>query len=187
MNTTRLMLDNAYNLFIPISDNCIKLKNNQCNTFLLYFGLPNSRITTINTDDILISTSESKIEFDSNKLIVSDINKNISNEIVYETFFTQILHKFSILDTLPFEELQSELFLETCEEYFSIVGKFNSPIFAPLKADVNGNINKLRRKMNENMIKFQTLYSILNDEIEARTTNARNSATDALLWLKRYL
>ncbi|CAF2598242.1 unnamed protein product [Rotaria sp. Silwood2] len=132
MNTTRLMLDNAYNLFIPISDNCIKLKNNQCNTFLLYFGLPNSRITTINTDDILISTSESKIEFDSNKLIVSDI-----------------------------------------------------PIFAPLKADVNGNINKLRRKMNENMIKFQTLYSILNDEIEARTTNARNSATDALLWLKR--
>ncbi|CAF3448753.1 unnamed protein product [Rotaria sp. Silwood2] len=163
MNTTRLMLDNAYNLFIPISDNCIKLKNNQCNTFLLYFGLPNSRITTINTDDILISTSESKIEFDSNKLIVSDM--------------------FSILDTLPFEELQSELFLETCEEYFSIVGH---PIFAPLKADVNGNINKLRRKMNENMIKFQTLYSILNDEIEARTTNARNSATDGLLWLKRY-
>ncbi len=36
------------------------------------------------------------------------------------------------------------------------------------------------------MFKFQTLYSIVNDEIEARTTNARNSATDALLWLKRY-
>ncbi|CAF4045440.1 unnamed protein product, partial [Rotaria sordida] len=187
MNTTRLMLDNTYNLFIPISDNCMKLNNNQCNTFLLYFGLPNSPITAINNDDILISTSESEseVEFDSNKLIVSDTNNNISNEIVYETFFSQLLHKFSILDTLPFEELQSELFLETCEDYLSLVGKFNSPIFAPLKADVNGNINKLRRKINENVIKFQTLYSILNDEIQARTTNARNSATDALLWLKR--
>ncbi len=36
-------------------------------------------------------------------------------------------------------------------------------------------------------MKYQTLYAIINDEIEARTTNARNSATDALLWLKRYV
>jgi len=35
-------------------------------------------------------------------------------------------------------------------------------------------------------MRFQTLYAIVNDEIETRTTNARNSATDALLWLKRY-
>lgn len=35
-------------------------------------------------------------------------------------------------------------------------------------------------------MKFQTLYAIVNDEIDKRTTNAKNSATDALLWLKRY-
>ena len=35
-------------------------------------------------------------------------------------------------------------------------------------------------------MKFQTLYTIVNDEIDNQTTNARNSATDALLWLKRY-
>ena len=34
--------------------------------------------------------------------------------------------------------------------------------------------------------KFQTLYSIVNDEINAKTTKEKNSATDALLWLKRY-
>ena len=36
-------------------------------------------------------------------------------------------------------------------------------------------------------MKFQTLYAIVNDEIDNQTTNARNSATDALLWLKRSL
>jgi hypothetical protein len=36
------------------------------------------------------------------------------------------------------------------------------------------------------MNQFQTLFALINDEIKAGTTNARNSATDALLWLKRY-
>ncbi|CAF4698028.1 unnamed protein product, partial [Rotaria socialis] len=185
-NTTRLVLDNSYHLLIPTSDNCIKLKNQPNNTFLLYFGLPNSPITTIdNVADTVISTAESEFESDSNKMTLSDINNNISNDIVYETFFSRLLHKFSILDALPFEEFQSELFLQICEDYFSLVGKFNSPIFTPLKTDVNGNINKLRRKMSENLINFQTLYAMVHDEIESQTTNTRNSATDALLWLKR--
>jgi hypothetical protein len=57
MNITRLMLNNI----IPISD----LKNN---TFLLYFGLPNSPILAIDDDDdsdILISKSSLETELDS--------------------------------------------------------------------------------------------------------------------------
>jgi len=72
MNTTRLILNNTYDLFIPISENYIQLKNNQYNTFLLYFGLPNSPITTINDDDMLLFTSESEIEPNSDKLTLSD-------------------------------------------------------------------------------------------------------------------
>ncbi|CAF1586366.1 unnamed protein product [Rotaria magnacalcarata] len=165
-NATRLVLDNSYHLFIPRSDIGIKLKNHPNNTFLLYFGLPNSPITTIdNVADTVISTSESEFDSDLNKMTLSDI--------------------FSILDALPLEEFQSELFLQICEDYFSLLGKFNSPIFTPLKTDVNGNINKLRRKMSENLINFQTLYAMIHDEIESQTTNTKNSATDALLWLKR--
>ena len=48
-------------------------------------------------------------------------------------------------------------------------------------------LKKLRQKINQNGMKFQTLYAIVNDEIETQTTHARNSATDALLWLKRYI
>jgi hypothetical protein len=62
MNTTRLALNNTYDLFLPISENYIQLKNNQYNTFLLYFGLPNSPITTINDNGMLLSTSKSEIE-----------------------------------------------------------------------------------------------------------------------------
>jgi hypothetical protein len=75
MNTTRLMLNNI----IPISD----LKNN---TFLLYFGLPNSPILPINDED----------EDEDEDLLVSKSSldsDDTSNEIVYKTFFSQLVHK----------------------------------------------------------------------------------------------
>ncbi|CAF1093742.1 unnamed protein product [Adineta ricciae] len=183
MNITRLLLKTDYDLFPSKFDDCVKLKNNIGSTFLLYFNLPNSTIPIINdeVDDKLISTSESDVE----KHSFTETDDQNSNEIVYETFFSQLSHRFSVFNSLSFEELQADLFLDTCEEYFSLVDKFNSPIFTPVKADVNGNIAKLRRKLNQNPSKFQTLFAIVNDEIESQTTQARNSATDALLWLKR--
>ena len=44
---------------------------------------------------------------------------------------------------------------------------------------------KLRKKYDTNPEKFVTLQDIVNSEIEEKTTKAKNSATDALLWLKR--
>jgi hypothetical protein len=73
MNTTRLMLNNI----IPISD----LKNN---TFLLYFGLPNSPILPINDEDEDEDLLVSKSSLDSD---------DTSDEIVYKTFFSQLVHK----------------------------------------------------------------------------------------------
>jgi hypothetical protein len=52
--------------------------------FLLYFGLPNSPIESIIDDEILTSSSDlEEIESESEK----------SNELIYRTFFTQLLHK----------------------------------------------------------------------------------------------
>lgn len=39
--------------------------------------------------------------------------------------------------------------------------------------------------MSNDPNKFQTLFSIINDEIIAKIAKEKNSATDALLWLKR--
>ena len=99
-----------------------------------------------------------------------------------------------------FEELPAELFLQTCENVFlSLVSKFNNPIFSPMKSDVYGNISvslssiffsmsslkKLRRKIDEDPNRFRTLFSMINDEIKGQSAQKKNSATDALLWLKR--
>ena len=47
-------------------------------------------------------------------------------------------------------------------------------------------LQKLSKKHQEDPEKFKTIQDIVNSEIEAGTTKAKNSATDALLWLKRY-
>jgi hypothetical protein len=72
MNISRLMFNHMYDLFIPPSDSCIKLKNKQCNAFLLYFGLPSSPIMTTDDDNMTTSTSELEIDPDSDKLTSSD-------------------------------------------------------------------------------------------------------------------
>ena len=46
-------------------------------------------------------------------------------------------------------------------------------------------IQKLRKKYNTDKEKFATLQDIVESEIEEKTTRVKNSATDALLWLKR--
>lgn len=44
---------------------------------------------------------------------------------------------------------------------------------------------KLREKFAQDPEKFKTLQDIVESEIATETTTAKNSATDALLWLKR--
>lgn len=48
-------------------------------------------------------------------------------------------------------------------------------------------IQKLRDKQAQDVERFKTLQDIVESEIEAGTTLAKNSATDALLWLKRFV
>ena len=48
-------------------------------------------------------------------------------------------------------------------------------------------IQKLREKHAQDVERFKTLQDIVESEIEAGTTLAKNSATDALLWLKRFV
>ncbi|EDV22227.1 uncharacterized protein TRIADDRAFT_59251 [Trichoplax adhaerens] len=53
--------------------------------------------------------------------------------------------------------------------------------------DINGNISKLTKKFEQNREKYHTLQEIVRSEIAEKTTGVKNSATDALLWLKRAL
>ena len=48
-------------------------------------------------------------------------------------------------------------------------------------------LQKLTKKYKEDTEKYNILQDIVQSEIDAGTTKAKNSATDALLWLKRWI
>ncbi|XP_048450232.1 glycolipid transfer protein, partial [Rhincodon typus] len=63
-----------------------------------------------------------------------------------------------------------------------------STVFSPIKADVTGNITKIKNVYETNPTKFRTLQLILEGEKEQYGTEWPNvGATLALMWLKRGL
>ncbi|CAF1461763.1 unnamed protein product [Rotaria magnacalcarata] len=174
------MLSVTCDAFIHTLDECIKLATGNSSQSLLL--LSPSSLTAI-SDDISI-LQQSFCSIDSTKL-KNSTDTVLPKQNFFKTFFSELSYSFAELTSLKFEEIHSELFLSTCEQYINLIEKFNSKTFIPLRADANGNINKLKRKISNDPNKFQTLYSIVNDEIIAKTTKEKNSATDALLWLKR--
>jgi pleckstrin family protein A (phosphoinositide binding specific) protein 8 len=46
-------------------------------------------------------------------------------------------------------------------------------------------LKKIRQKYTLDAAKYHTLQAIVQDEIDQKQTNVRNSATDALMWLRR--
>ncbi|KAJ8042897.1 Glycolipid transfer protein B [Holothuria leucospilota] len=68
-----------------------------------------------------------------------------------------------------------------------LIDMLGSTAFVFVKSDVNGNISKLRKRYEENPERFKTLHDMVEDEIEREKTDAKNSATDALIWLVRGL
>jgi pleckstrin family protein A (phosphoinositide binding specific) protein 8 len=83
------------------------------------------------------------------------------------------------------KDIETARFLDCCTEVFSILDYFGSTAFMPVKIDVHGNINKIRTKYTTDPKKYQYLQGIVQSEINEKTTNVKNSATDALMWLRR--
>lgn len=66
-----------------------------------------------------------------------------------------------------------------CSPFADQLGK----VFAPVRYDMNGNIQKLTSKFNENSEK----YAFLNDMLICEKAEGGLRAIDALLWLRRAL
>lgn len=101
------------------------------------------------------------------------------------SFFSEAVHRF-----LPIPEdrkIETKQFLDAASEIVPFFDVLGPTAFGPVKSDINGNIKKLREKHAQDVERFKTLQDIVESEIEAGTTLAKNSATDALLWLKRAL
>jgi len=101
------------------------------------------------------------------------------------TYFSQAKHTFQ---PVPEDKrILAESFLNACSEIVPFFDLLGSTAFAPVKSDINGNIGKLRSRLDPGNCSEITLQDIVQKEIDAKTTTVKNSATDALLWLKRAL
>ncbi|XP_056275309.1 glycolipid transfer protein [Pseudoliparis swirei] len=84
------------------------------------------------------------------------------------------------VETRPFLEAVSHL-----PPFFDCLG---STIFAPMKADLSGNISKIKAVYETNPTRFKTLQNILDAEKEMHKAEwPKAGATLALMWLKRGL
>lgn len=83
-------------------------------------------------------------------------------------------------------ELLTKPFLDVCKLVLPVIDKFGASL-AIVKADVRGNISRLESKYSSNPSEFNLLYSMVQSEIETKTTKSSSSCTSGLLWLTRLL
>ncbi|EDV26427.1 uncharacterized protein TRIADDRAFT_54405 [Trichoplax adhaerens] len=129
------------------------------------------------------------------ELNVQANNKNTSQVIASKeqskpkplTFFSVKSNRFDLIVLGADGGIPSQPFLAACTEIISFLDIIGPTAFAPVKIDINGNIKKLQQKFYSKSSAYQTLQLMIMSEVEAKTTTVKNSATDALLWLKRAL
>jgi pleckstrin family protein A (phosphoinositide binding specific) protein 8 len=103
----------------------------------------------------------------------------------FQSFFSKTSHKFEDLVLSEGDGIPTVEFLDSCRAVVPFFDTLSSTAFAPVKADINGNIEKLFKKYSSSPEQFPTLQSLVVHELHTNTHEAKNSATDALLWLKR--
>ncbi|XP_015991453.2 pleckstrin homology domain-containing family A member 8 isoform X2 [Rousettus aegyptiacus] len=106
---------------------------------------------------------------------------------VIPTFFSTMNTSFSDIELLEDGGIPTEAFLASCYAVVPVLDKLGPTVFAPVKMDLVGNIKKVNQKYITNREEFSTLQKIVLHEVEADVAQVRNSATEALLWLKRGL
>ncbi|XP_056653268.1 pleckstrin homology domain-containing family A member 8 isoform X1 [Monodelphis domestica] len=104
-----------------------------------------------------------------------------------QTFFSAMNTSFSDIELLEDSGIPTEAFLESCYAVVPVLDKLGPTVFAPVKMDLVGNIKKVNQKYITNKAEFTTLQKIVLHEVGADVAQVRNSATEALLWLKRGL
>lgn len=129
-----------------------------------------------------------------NEEIQADLEVNASqfeseqeDEDKVDTFFSTMSHRFSDIILEDGSGIPTKAFLDSCYAIVPVLDKLGPTVFAPVKLDFVGNIKKIQQKVVSDPDSFTTLQSIVVHEVETELAQVRNSATEALLWLKRGL
>ncbi|KAJ8765180.1 hypothetical protein K2173_011440 [Erythroxylum novogranatense] len=75
-------------------------------------------------------------------------------------------------------------FLDCCKLILPVIEKFGAAM-ALVKTDIGGNITRLETKYLTNPTKYNHLYTMVEEEVQAKTAKSSSSCTNGLLWLTR--
>lgn len=105
-----------------------------------------------------------------------------------QTFFSEV-HDFSgvltVTDGGPCS-IDAAKFLAAASALLPFLDRLGSAL-AIVKSDISGNIEKVRKAFDKGNGASLTLADIVREEVKEKRTSASDSASDALLWLKRAL
>ncbi|XP_065051536.1 pleckstrin homology domain-containing family A member 8-like [Rhopilema esculentum] len=104
-----------------------------------------------------------------------------------KSFFSATPVRFEDVAVVVDGRIPTKTFLDACSAIVPVFDILGSTAFAPVKIDIQGNIKKIRTKFETDEKAFTYLQNMVFQELKSNTCTARNSTTDALLWLKRAL
>ncbi|XP_076136776.1 pleckstrin homology domain-containing family A member 8 isoform X1 [Alosa pseudoharengus] len=104
-----------------------------------------------------------------------------------DTFFSTMSHRFSDITLEEDSGIPTQAFLDSCYAIVPVLDKLGPTVFAPVKIDFVGNIKKIQQKLQTAPASMATLQAMVLHELQAEEAQVRNSATEALLWLRRGL
>ncbi|KYO26865.1 pleckstrin homology domain-containing family A member 8 isoform X1 [Alligator mississippiensis] len=148
------------------------------------------RVENILTGDVKEDGEDKLLPTENNS-----VNESLQQETGWEeekeedfpTFFSVMSNRFSDIELQEDDGIPTEEFLQSCYAIVPVLDKLGPTVFAPVKMDFVGNIKKINQKYITNKEEFNTLQKIIFHEVSAEVAQIRNSATEALLWLKRGL
>lgn len=140
-----------------------------------------SSSSILNDKSPFIESSRNSLDSQSSSLN----SEEMKDELL--TFFTAVKSRFENIQLEADNGIPTKPFLSSCSSILPFLDVLGSTAFAPVKLDISGNIKKLEAKHETDPKAFVTLQNIVYQELKSNTCNAKNSATDALLWLKRAL
>ncbi|CAL8262994.1 unnamed protein product [Boreogadus saida] len=95
-------------------------------------------------------------------------------------------HQFRLLPAD--KQVETRPFLEACSYLPSFIDCLGPTLFAPIKAEITGNLTKIKAVYESHPVRYKTLQQILEAEKEQHGSQwPRVGATLALMWLKRAL
>eukprot|EP00794_Sanderia_malayensis_P017395 gene17395-19137_t len=134
--------------------------------------------TTTTTSDSLSALSRQSVESQS---------PEEAPKISPKSFFSNAPARFDDIQISVDGCIPTKSFLDACSSIIPVFDMLGSTTFAPVKMDIHGNITKIQTKYSTDEKAFVFLQNIIFQELKSNTCTAKNSTTDALLWLKRAL